>query len=365
MTAETTSLVRPSDPESGPGQITTQGFATYLPRRYKRLVETAQNQARTASRRRKMVTRMAVLSGFGLAMVVYPVMGNVVTYANAIESVPGVVVGEVPTTGHALLGNGPSLVASRLPLPTVDEQTMLMATSAKYQVSDILPDCLPSSTYSSRNGYLDPSELCLLWNGTVSIRSDAALALAQLNEQFKAAFGRDLCVGSGYRSYSDQVATKSARGYLAAVPGLSMHGWGLAVDLCGSDDSGAAFRWLSENGAAYGFENPYWAKTRKYEPWHWEYMPGTSQYYGSYGNSEGYADGGDNADIADAPPPVTDTTAPDAGTSTGTGGTGSGTGGSGTGGSGTGGTGTGGSGSGTGTGTGSGTGTGDGAAPVN
>ncbi len=282
----------------------TQGFSTYLPRKYKRQVETHENQLRTSARRRKLVTRSGVLAGFGLAMIVYPVMGNVVTYANSVEQVPGVVLGQAPTTGHALLGDGPSLVAASLPLPSVDDQATLMAMSAKYQVSDVLPDCLPASSYSTDNGRLPDSELCWLWKPTIRLRADAALALAQLNEQFKAHFGRDICMSSGYRTYEEQVATKRSKGYLAATPGTSMHGYGLAFDLCSSDDSGAPYKWLSDNAAAFGFENPYWARTRKYEPWHWEYVPGTSQYYGSY--DTWFADGGDDGDTSVAAPTTTD-----------------------------------------------------------
>lgn len=300
MTAEATWSAPVGDPALGGTEAVsavgeaprTQGFATYLPRKYRRQVETQEIQVRTSARRRKLVTRSGVLAGFGLAMIVYPVMGNVVTYANSVEQVPGVIVGQTPTTGHALLGDGPSLVAANLPLPTVDDQATLMAMSAKYQVSDVLPDCLPASSYSTDNGRLPASELCSLWNPSVRLRADAALALAQLNEQFKAHFGRDMCLSAGYRTYEEQVVTKRTKGYLAATPGTSMHGYGLAFDLCSSDDSGAPFKWMSDNAGAFGFENPYWARTRKYEPWHWEYVPGTSQYYGNY--DSWYADGGND-----------------------------------------------------------------------
>ncbi|WP_284328648.1 M15 family metallopeptidase [Demequina litorisediminis] len=99
--------------------------------------------------------------------------------------------------------------------------------------------------------------------------------MQSLNEQFKAAFGRDLCVGNGYRTLAAQYATKRSQGYLAATPGTSVHGWGLAIDLCGSDDTGSAKRWLEANGPIWGWENPSWAKSSKWEPWHWEYVPGT------------------------------------------------------------------------------------------
>jgi D-alanyl-D-alanine carboxypeptidase len=298
------------NPISGEVSLATPGDGVHVPRRVKRITETQEIQIRTTHRRRKVLTRGGVLAGFGLAMVVYPVMGNVVTYENALENVPGVVVGEAPTTGLALLGDGPALIASNLPLPSIDEQAHFMATSEKYTVSAALPGCLPHSEYPGENGKLDSSLLCTLWDGNV-LRSDAALAFAQLNEQFKAYFGRNICIYEGYRSYEDQVATKRSRGYLAARPGKSVHGWGLAFDLCDGDDRGSPKAWLDANAATYGFENPDWAKWRKYEPWHWEYMPGT-QALGVYGAEYWEADGGNTTDA------TTDTTTD---STTGTGGT--------------------------------------------
>ena len=77
---------------------------------------------------------------------------------------------------------------------------------------------------------------------------------------------------------------------MAATPGKSVHGWGLAFDLCDGDDGGAPKAWLDANSATYGFENPDWATSRKYEPWHWEYMPGT-QALGVYGAEYWESDG--------------------------------------------------------------------------
>jgi len=62
-----------------------------------------------------------------------------------------------------------------------------------------------------------------------------------------------------------------------ATPSRSNHGWGRAVDFevrgrtmgCGD----AAFRWLQENAADYGWIHPDWAQCNRpdREPWHWEY----------------------------------------------------------------------------------------------
>ncbi|HWV79445.1 MAG TPA: M15 family metallopeptidase, partial [Isoptericola sp.] len=91
--------------------------------------------------------------------------------------------------------------------------------------------------------------------------------------------GESMCITDGFRSYSQQVATKAAKGYLAAVPGTSNHGWGLAVDICPETYSGSRWDWLAANAPAYGWDNPDWARPggSKYEPWHWEYTAGVTQ----------------------------------------------------------------------------------------
>lgn len=268
-------------------------------RRIKRLTETREIKVRTTHKRRKFVARGGVLAGFGLAMVVYPVMGNVVEYhRSAAESIPGVVLGQSPTTGHALLGDGPSLIPTVLALPSIDEKSKL-ATMANtgYIGSSLLPNCvLPASFDGEVNGKLAVDHLCLLPDGTNYLRADAAQAFAQLNEQFKAKFGRDICLLQGYRSYAEQVAIKASRGYMAASPGTSMHGYGIAFDLCSGDDHGAEKAWFDTTAAAFGFDNPDWAKFRKFEPWHWEYKPATDA-LGVYGSSTFFAaDGGTSVD---------------------------------------------------------------------
>ncbi|MET0133024.1 MAG: M15 family metallopeptidase, partial [Kibdelosporangium sp.] len=62
---------------------------------------------------------------------------------------------------------------------------------------------------------------------------------------------------------------------LAAVPGTSNHGWGLALDLCGGAQSAGSpeHAWLMANAPGYGWQNPPWAQPGRgrVEPWHWEF----------------------------------------------------------------------------------------------
>ena len=252
-------------------------------RRERRIEQDQEIQVRQTHRRRKVLTRGGVLAGFMLAMVVYPVMGTLTPYAGAVESVPGAVAGESPSTARALLGGGPQLVKSELPLPEIDASAAL-ATSVEVDVSQHLTDCDPSLGWGGYNGRLPVESLCDIGGGE-KLRNDAATAFAELNFRFREEFGRDICLTDSYHTLSNQYATKRRAGFMAATPGTSVHGWGLAIDLCSSDARGSAKAWLEENGATWGWVNPSWAKSRKWEPWHFEYEPGTDElgiYTGSY-----------------------------------------------------------------------------------
>lgn len=67
---------------------------------------------------------------------------------------------------------------------------------------------------------------------------------------------------SSYRTYDEQVALyklyQEGRGNLAAIPGTSNHGWGVAVDLAEE----WMRSWINEHGAKYG-----WKKTEAFSEW--------------------------------------------------------------------------------------------------
>ena len=51
---------------------------------------------------------------------------------------------------------------------------------------------------------------------------------------------------------------------------------GPAIEVEGSVLAGdEVAAWLEANAGKYGWENPDWAKSSKYEPWHWEYVEGS------------------------------------------------------------------------------------------
>ncbi|MCW2778820.1 MAG: hypothetical protein JWN17_2545, partial [Frankiales bacterium] len=136
--------------------------------------------------------------------------------------------------------------------------------------------CSGGSLAGAPNGMLPEASLCPLW-GTAGqvLRADAAAAFDELSHAYAVETGEPLCVTDSYRDYAEQVAVRAAKPTLAAVPGRSNHGWGVALDLCGGVQQfgSPAHRWMQEHAAASGWFHPSWAEPggSKPEPWHWEF----------------------------------------------------------------------------------------------
>lgn len=82
--------------------------------------------------------------------------------------------------------------------------------------------------------------------------------------------GVKIGITDSYRSYEEQVDLARRKGLysqggLAAKPGTSEHGWGMAADL---DLNGKALAWMRENAGRYDF-----VENVPRETWHWAYQP--------------------------------------------------------------------------------------------
>lgn len=174
---------------------------------------------------------------------------------------------------RALLAEAASLLESARSQVNVAEERVAAAqarlTSTSAQVAAAL-------TYP--NGMLPDSVLCAANPTGLALRCDADWAWEALSAEFRSVFGYHPGAVSGYRTLAGQVALYASRPALAATPGYSMHGYGLAIDLTGTPSvaGSAAHRWLVENGPRFGWVWPDWARTVKFEPWHFEYTPGKS-----------------------------------------------------------------------------------------
>src|SRR5688500_8598381 len=103
------------------------------------------------------------------------------------------------------------------------------------------------STHGYANGRIPAAVLCdLEFAPGHMLRCDAAERLTALNKKFERKFGYPIPITDSYRSYVEQISLAGSKPHLAAVPGTSNHGWGLAVDLSNPISSGASpeYTWL-------------------------------------------------------------------------------------------------------------------------
>jgi Putative peptidoglycan binding domain len=118
---------------------------------------------------------------------------------------------------------------------------------------------------SASNGRLSASELAPIPGG--QLRKDAAAAWNAPGGPADAGL-RPTGSRSSYRLYADQQYFWDHQPPLAAYPGTSNHGWGIAVDLA----EPWMRDWVDEHGAKYG-----WRKTEAFsEWWHVNYVGGVS-----------------------------------------------------------------------------------------
>jgi len=175
-------------------------------------------------------------------------------------------------------------------------------------------DLQAHSTDGYTNGNIPLEVLCpVAFAPRHHLRCDAAEALARMNEAYRAAFGRDIAITDSYRSLEAQVRTKAAKGSLAATPGTSNHGWGLAIDLGDGANSyrSAQYTWLKAYAALFGWHHPSYMDEGgrgPHEPWHWEF--GTVDDRGTGTSAPILVNGEPNAAIPPAPvdPATTETT---------------------------------------------------------
>lgn len=133
------------------------------------------------------------------------------------------------------------------------------------------------STAGYANGRIPADVLCPLeFAPGHMLRCDAAERLTALSAEFEKEFGYPIPLTDSYRPYAMQVAVKGSKPHLAAIPGTSNHGWGLAIDLDDPIAGGSSpeYVWLRLHAPDYGWDNPSWARLggAKPEPWHFEFF---------------------------------------------------------------------------------------------
>jgi hypothetical protein len=127
----------------------------------------------------------------------------------------------------------------------------------------------PTELAAYGNGTIPASALAEIGVGDHRLWAPAASAFRQMRAA-AAADGVDIGVTDSYRSLASQQRLAEQKGLyseggLAATPGTSNHGWGMALDL-DLDDQGQA--WMRANGTRFGF-----VEDVPREPWHWTFRP--------------------------------------------------------------------------------------------
>ncbi|MGW4944439.1 M15 family metallopeptidase [Actinoplanes sp. NPDC004185] len=128
---------------------------------------------------------------------------------------------------------------------------------------------IPTELVGYGNGKIPATALEKVGNTNHKLWAPAAESLNKMIGDAKAQ-GVTIGITDSYRSYSEQVDVARRKGLysqggLAAKPGTSEHGWGMATDL---DLNNKAQAWMRANGEKYGF-----VENTPREPWHWAYKP--------------------------------------------------------------------------------------------
>ena len=128
---------------------------------------------------------------------------------------------------------------------------------------------VPAALRQYGNGHIPAAALTSIGVGDHRLSNDAATAFVRMRSD-AAAVGVNIGVEDSYRSFDEQVDIAHRKGLysqggLAAAPGTSNHGWGLAVDI---DVDARGQAWMRENAPRYGF-----VEDTAREPWHWGYRP--------------------------------------------------------------------------------------------
>lgn len=205
--------------------------------------------------------------------------------AGAGAAVPaGATTQDEPADLVALVERAAALTPEADPDPSLLEEA---AATSRLGIAAVAPP-MPPQTYNGEvraaigswsgfsNGQIPLDRMCApTWDSVERFRCDARESLTALNAAYRATFGVNLPITDSYRSYDEQVLLKQQKPSLAATPGTSIHGWGLAADLGGGINvfGSAQHNWMRANANRFGWYHPAWAQFYGSlpEPWHWEY----------------------------------------------------------------------------------------------
>ncbi len=158
---------------------------------------------------------------------------------------------------------------------STNRSVVTAATEAMATAQDAVTCPAPDQVWDPDSGLLEDSELAKIpWAPDFEVRADVLDGLIALDEAYMAEFGEHLTINSAYRSYASQEELYDPSSPIAAPPGCSNHGLGLAVDIGGGVETfdTTQYNWLKANAGTHGWIHPAFAEPdgRVPEPWHWE-----------------------------------------------------------------------------------------------
>lgn len=177
--------------------------------------------------------------------------------------------------------SSPSVTESATPCPTVvtapRAETETLNGSIELKSAAEITAHLKDK-YCDVSGLLSPFELSPINTelGAHRLYPDAAISLNELANEFKSEFGGSLQITDSYRNYEAQVDLYVRKPDLAAVPGESDHGWGLAIDVASNVDQEGSLEheWMEDYADNFGWKqvNPPVQGKFVNQPWHFEFQ---------------------------------------------------------------------------------------------
>lgn len=148
-------------------------------------------------------------------------------------------------------------------------------TDELFAAQDAVTCPAPDQVWDPDGGRVPEEDLAAIpWSPSDRVRADVLDSLVALDAAYVERFGVHLTINSAYRTYEEQAGLYDPSSPIAAPPGCSNHGLGLAVDLGGGVQvfDTVQYTWLKENAGTYGWTHPDFAEPdgRVPEPWHWE-----------------------------------------------------------------------------------------------
>jgi D-alanyl-D-alanine carboxypeptidase len=148
-------------------------------------------------------------------------------------------------------------------------QSAVASTGAPDRSYKLNSKGVPEDLAAYGNGKIPPEALGRVGDTRHKLWAPAAEKLNRMIEDAKRD-GVKIGITDSYRPYAEQVDLARRKGLysqggLAAKPGTSEHGWGMATDL---DLNSEALSWMRKNAKNYGF-----VENVPRESWHWAFRP--------------------------------------------------------------------------------------------